>query len=278
MQILNSFEIASELRRLGYAVVVRNKHANGYENPAFKERVFLKMSKTGLPVHKQPLLIHPKHLDSPHWEKIRGLSPSAPNASYKNTNMTGFPEVPGSDSKLAVALDVTAVGDLSRLLEWLEAERCPPISMSLADDLKTKRLDELLSEISIGDTERNAIIKARIGQCGYRESLLAYWGGCSVTNCGEHSLLRASHIKPWRVATPQERLDPFNGLLLTPNLDQAFDMGFISFNEDGNILISAGLDADSASALNLKPELRLRQVEPRHRDYLAWHREHLFRK
>ncbi|MCY1312944.1 hypothetical protein D9M70_634180 [compost metagenome] len=90
-------------------------------------------------------------------------------------------------------------------------------------------------------------------------------------------LLRASHIKPWRAASPVERLDPFNGLLLTPNLDLAFDQGLISFDDSGRILLGSDLDPASASALNITPELRLRHIEPRHRDYLAWHREYLFR-
>ncbi|HCF2388334.1 TPA: HNH endonuclease, partial [Pseudomonas aeruginosa] len=80
-----------------------------------------------------------------------------------------------------------------------------------------------------------------------------------------------------RAASSSERLDPFNGLLLTPNLDLAFDQGLISFDEDGLILLSSDLDPASAKALHLTPKLRLRQLEPRHCDYLAWHREHLFR-
>ncbi|MEN1607042.1 HNH endonuclease signature motif containing protein, partial [Pseudomonas aeruginosa] len=97
-------------------------------------------------------------------------------------------------------------------------------------------------------------------------------GGCAVTDCSVPELLRASHIKPWRAASPAERLDPFNGLLLTPNLDLAFDQGLISFDDQGQILIGEDLDPDSARALNITPELRLRQIEPRHSPYLAGHR------
>ncbi|MCY1542287.1 HNH endonuclease [compost metagenome] len=131
---------------------------------------------------------------------------------------------------------------------------------------------------ALTDTEREALIKARVGQGGYREALLAYWVGCAVTDCRVPELLRASHIKPWRAASPVERLDPFNGLLLTPNLDLAFDQGLISFDDDGQIRLSDDLDPDSARALNLNPQLSLRQIDSRHRDYLAWHREYLFRK
>jgi hypothetical protein len=135
-----------------------------------------------------------------------------------------------------------------------------------------------LQGLTLTDTERDALIKVRIGQSGYRDALLEYWGGCAITDCTVPALLRASHIKPWRDASARERLDPYNGLLLTPNLDLAFDQGLISFNDHGHILISEDLDPESAQALNITPELRLRQIEPPHRAYLAWHREHLFRK
>jgi len=53
-------------------------------------------------------------------------------------------------------------------------------------------------------------------------------------------LLRASHIKPWRLcATAAERLDGMNGLLLTPDADHLFDRGFITFGEDGGVISSS---------------------------------------
>ena len=42
---------------------------------------------------------------------------------------------------------------------------------------------------------------------------------------------------PWSESA-EHRLNPGNGLLLSPNLDALFDKYLISFEEDGNILIS----------------------------------------
>jgi hypothetical protein len=134
------------------------------------------------------------------------------------------------------------------------------------------------AELALPATERAALIKARIGQSIFRVQLFGYWQGCAVTGCRESRLLVASHIKPWRVASGAERLDPFNGLLLTPNLDLAFDQGLISFDDHGQILLGEDLDPNSARALIITPDLRLRQIDPRHRGYLAWHRDNLFRK
>jgi putative restriction endonuclease len=48
----------------------------------------------------------------------------------------------------------------------------------------------------------------------------------------------ASHCKPWRDSTNEERLNGENGLLLTPSIDHLFDRGFIGFEDSGDLLIS----------------------------------------
>lgn len=85
-------------------------------------------------------------------------------------------------------------------------------------------------------------------------------------------MLRASHLKPWRASTNSERLDPFNGLLLTPNLDLAVDRCLITFTDGGEIQVSKSMTADEARALGLKPGLKLRLVRSEHRRYLEYHR------
>lgn len=102
---------------------------------------------------------------------------------------------------------------------------------------------------SITMTEKNAIIKSRIGQGLFRERLISYWSGCSITKCKLTNILVASHIKPWRIASNEERLDVYNGLLLTPNYDKLFDLGFISFDNNGMILFSKELKTLNASML-----------------------------
>ena len=93
---------------------------------------------------------------------------------------------------------------------------------------------------SLTEKERDAYIKARIGQGVFREKLINLWqGACSVTGCEQLDILIASHIKPWsKCPTSKEATDMMNGLLLIPNLDSLFDKGFISFDNDGAILFS----------------------------------------
>ncbi|MEW6615043.1 MAG: HNH endonuclease signature motif containing protein [Thermodesulfobacteriota bacterium] len=122
-------------------------------------------------------------------------------------------------------------------------------------------------------TEKEAIIQARIGQGKFRENLLKRWQSCSVTGCQEVKVLRASHIKPWRDCTNEERLDIDNGLLLAPNIDALFDVGLISFDDKGSILFSPRLTAEDKKRLSVNHGLRLKKVYPGSIKYLAEHRK-----
>jgi putative restriction endonuclease len=84
----------------------------------------------------------------------------------------------------------------------------------------------------------------------------------------------ASHIKPWRKSTNHERLDPYNGLLLLPNLDKAFDLGYISFEDTGRIMISGALEDEEA--LGVRVTMRL-ELHNNHRDYMTYHRQWVFK-
>ena len=88
------------------------------------------------------------------------------------------------------------------------------------------------------ETAKESLVQSRIRQGQFRAALIEYWQCCSVTGCKQIELLKASHIKPWRYASNQERLNVYNGLLLLPNLDTCFDLGLISFDHEGKILIS----------------------------------------
>jgi putative restriction endonuclease len=77
-------------------------------------------------------------------------------------------------------------------------------------------------------TEREALVKVRISQVRFRRWVLASYGGrCCVTGLKEPRLLIASHIVPWSVS-PENRMNPRNGLCLSPLYDRAFDQGLIT--------------------------------------------------
>lgn len=126
-------------------------------------------------------------------------------------------------------------------------------------------------------TERRNYALSRIGQGKFRTDLLSYWGGCSVTGVTKTDVLIASHIKPWRASVNTERLDPYNGLILIPNLDRLFDRGLISFDSEGHILISSKLSVDELNAMGVHEEIKLKKFESMHQHYFEYHREYVFK-
>lgn len=129
------------------------------------------------------------------------------------------------------------------------------------------------------NTEAERLAVQRVGQDLFRERLLDHWqGACAVSRLAVPELLRASHIKPWAdCETDVERLDVFNGLLLSPALDALFDGGWMTVLDDGEVRVAGMLDCGARELLGVASSLRVRSLEAAHRRYLAWHREHVFR-
>lgn len=140
----------------------------------------------------------------------------------------------------------------------------------IADDIRS-----VDNDATITDTQKTQLIQSRIGQGEFRRKLIDIWGGCSVTGCKCIPLLIASHIKPWKASDSAERVDPFNGLLLLPNIDQAFDKGRISFDQNGKILISSYFLEFGDFGLNSKMAI---QIEDQHLPYLEYHRCNVYEK
>lgn len=135
---------------------------------------------------------------------------------------------------------------------------------------------KIRENINLKETEKTSLLKSRIGQGEFRKTLIAYWQGCAVSNSTMIDLLVASHIKPWRVSNNIERLDVFNGLLLLPNYDKLFDLGYITFLTNGKIDISPLLPKEEYDCLKLERNLRLIHIDEKHLPYLKYHNEHCF--
>ena len=137
---------------------------------------------------------------------------------------------------------------------------------------------EGLSPTSGKSTSYLASIQARLGQGKYRQDLLEKWGNaCAVTGLTCLRVLRASHVQPWGASDSVARLDPNNGLLLSANLDALFDVGLISFTDEGKMLIADEVPADQRLQLGIPMRLRIRPDQALKR-YLAHHRKYLFDK
>ena len=124
-------------------------------------------------------------------------------------------------------------------------------------------------------TERKGLVTSRVGQGWYRQELLSKFGSkCAVTKSSLEEILVASHIVPWRDSSDDEKLDPNNGILLSPNYDALFDKHFISFDDSGNIIISSVLSSSQVSSLGISTAAQI-EVSELMKPYLARHRKKL---
>ena len=163
------------------------------------------------------------------------------------------------------------VGDAGALHALLA--RVWELSVALPDQ-PLRRFEEEIATLP-RETEAERLVVQRKGQNVFRDSLLAYWGGCCpLTGITDTRLLRASHMKPWAdCETDAERLDPYNGLLLSALWDAAFDAGLISFDNGGELLVSPQLSATALGALGAASSIPL---DSAHQSYLQWHRDYVF--
>jgi putative restriction endonuclease len=113
-----------------------------------------------------------------------------------------------------------------------------PVSADDLDLWERKLERDLVNDSTIRETERMAIIRARNGQGLFKERVSKIEFRCRITGVENPVHLVASHCKPWRDSTNDERLNGENGLLLTPSVDHLFDRGFIGFEDNGELIIS----------------------------------------
>jgi hypothetical protein len=132
--------------------------------------------------------------------------------------------------------------------------------------------------VDIDETEKDQLIRARRGQGKYRSNVASVETACRLTGVHQEEHLRASHIKPWRVSNDEQRLDGNNGLLLSPHVDHLFDRGWISFNDDGSLMIAPELEPEIWERWGLDFEPKTRSFNPAQQQYLAYHRDYVFRR
>jgi hypothetical protein len=121
-------------------------------------------------------------------------------------------------------------------------------------------------------TERRGLVTSRVGQGWYRQEILKKWNNkCSITGCSLTEILISSHIKGWSESNEDERLDPNNGILLSPNIDSLFDKHLISFQDNGSIMISDKVSKEDLEYLGISNSVKLK-VDDGMKKYLSHHR------
>ena len=127
---------------------------------------------------------------------------------------------------------------------------------------------------STASTEVERLVRQRVGQNVYKESLMDYWGGaCVVTGIAVPELLRASHARAWsECTTDADRLNVFNGFLLVAHLDALFDRHLMTFSTTGEAVFAPSISTEVKLRLGITDSLKLRWLSPGHEPFLTEHR------
>jgi hypothetical protein len=125
-------------------------------------------------------------------------------------------------------------------------------------DVWERRLEkQVASDTSVRETDREAIIRARCGQGIFKQRVMRIERQCRITAVTNLTHLLASHCKPWRDSSNEERLNGENGLLLTPSIDHLFDRGFIGFENSGELIISPVAHRPSLQKMGIETQQRV---------------------
>jgi hypothetical protein len=175
----------------------------------------------------------------------------------------------GTEATLIVtpfAIRETVVPDFTAPLEVKEAWESHEIKTIIGSSLTI--------------TEKETLVRARRGQGRYRQNLLLFEQECRISHVRNPEYLIASHIKPWRHSDNTERLDGENGLLLNPNMDLLFDRGLISFEDNGDLLLSPVADHLDLPrmGIDLNRPLNVGTFTSGQKVYLNFHRRDLLLK
>jgi hypothetical protein len=172
--------------------------------------------------------------------------------------------------------------EFGQLLTHLSNANIPLIQHELAPLLDTESEYEINLEIEArkldGDLEKIQLTKSRRGQGIFKANVRLVENHCRITGVTNIRHLRASHIKPWSLSNNDEKLDGYNGLLLSPHVDHLFDRGFISFQDSGAILVSKELSPRVLDQWSINPSQNVGDFKTGQFEYLEFHRETVFQK
>ena len=150
------------------------------------------------------------------------------------------------------------------------------INSNIIQEEENDKEKEILRQ-TISDTEKEQLVKSRIGQGVYRSQVEVIEKQCRVTGISDKRFLIASHIKPWRTSDNRERLDGNNGLLLSPHVDKLFDEGWITFTNDGIMLIATDFILIIIKSWGINPNMNVGRFNPDQLNYLKYHRNNIYK-
>ncbi len=213
-----------------------------------------------------------------HIELLKALLPSRYSPLQESGNGIQSIYLTELPPALATALIGLIGKEASMLIDRsTESVRQKPMLVENADlEIWEHHIESKIeSDTGIADTEREALIVARRGQGLFKQRVMDIETRCRITGVTNSIHLRASHCKPWRDSTNEERLNGENGLLLTPTIDHLFDRGFISFEDSGALIVSPVAHAPSLNRMGVETDriVNVGAFTEGQKQFLDYHRE-----
>lgn len=143
--------------------------------------------------------------------------------------------------------------------------------------IKDEYFNRRFNKIKIESKYKKGIVNQRTGQQKLKKQLLYLYKKCCVCGVENSKLLVASHIKPLKDCLLEESYDINNSLLLCKMHDGLFDSGLVTFNDNGNIIISNKLSIKDREIMHIDENIKI-NTKGIDIKYLKWHRENVFNK
>jgi len=124
--------------------------------------------------------------------------------------------------------------------------------------------------------QKSDLLKARYGQGVFRVNVEQGEHSCRISGVLDRRHLWARHIKPWCECDDAEKLDGDNGLMMSPHIAHLFERGYISFSDEGDLLVSQDLNPVVLDNWHIQLPLNVGAFRPEQCFYLEWHRREVF--
>jgi putative restriction endonuclease len=162
-------------------------------------------------------------------------------------------------------------GELERLIETIVESAGRGLADEAAEAAIQRRTD-------ISAAQKSELLKSRHGQGSFRINLERNEHSCRITGVLDRRHLWARHIKPWCQCDDSEKLDGCNGLLMSPHVAHLFERGYISFSDDGDLLVSQELNPVVLNNWHIQLPCNAGQFLPEQCYFLDYHRREVFQQ
>jgi putative restriction endonuclease len=172
---------------------------------------------------------------------------------------------------MATTLSRLLGGEVERIVGTITGS----VGRSLAEDAAEATIQQ---RTDIAPGQKADLLKARHGQGVFRANLELNEHACRITGVLDRRHLWAIHIKPWSECDDAQKVDGSNGLLMSPHVAHLFERGYISFSDDGELLVSQELNPVVLDHWHIRRPLNVVGFRPEQCCFLGYHRREVFQQ